>query len=91
MPDPTGVEIIAPEGFMEHAVTENVIAGNAMSRRAHLSIRRPACTPGPEGQMTSGIGLAVSAGTFTLIPPTRTHRAHRARRSRSTASASSFR
>ncbi len=64
-------EIIAPEGFMEHAVTENVIAGNAMGRRALYQFGA-GLTPGPEGQMTSGIGPAVSAGTFTLIPPTRT-------------------
>jgi alkyl sulfatase BDS1-like metallo-beta-lactamase superfamily hydrolase len=64
------VEIIAPEGFMEHAVTENVIAGNAMSRRALYQFGG-GLVPGPEGQMTSGIGIAVSAGTFTLIPPTR--------------------
>ena len=64
------VEIIAPEGFMEHAVTENVIAGNAMGRRALYQFGA-GLTPGPEGQMTSGIGIAISAGTFTLIPPTR--------------------
>jgi alkyl sulfatase BDS1-like metallo-beta-lactamase superfamily hydrolase len=65
------VEIIAPDGFMEHAVTENVIAGNAMGRRAAFQFGS-GLQPGPEGQMTSGIGAAVSAGTFTLIPPTRT-------------------
>jgi alkyl sulfatase BDS1-like metallo-beta-lactamase superfamily hydrolase len=52
--DPTGVEIVAPEGFMEHAVTENVIAGNAMGRRAMYQFGT-GLTPGPEGQMTSGI------------------------------------
>ena len=66
----TGVEIIAPEGFMEHAVTENVIAGNAMGRRAQYQFGA-VLRPGPEGSMTSGIGIAISAGTFTLIPPTR--------------------
>ncbi|MCL4715628.1 MAG: MBL fold metallo-hydrolase [Hyphomonadaceae bacterium] len=65
------VEIIAPEGFMEHAVTENVIAGAAMGRRALYQFGA-GLAPGPEGQMTSGIGLAISAGAFTLIPPTRT-------------------
>ena len=65
------VDIIAPDGFMEHAVTENVIAGNAMGRRAMYQFAT-GIAPGPEGQMTSGIGAAVSAGTFTLIPPTRT-------------------
>ncbi len=71
VPNPAGVEIIAPDHFMEHAVTENVIAGNAMSRRAQYQFGA-GLPPGPEGQMTSGIGLAVSNGTFTLIPPTRT-------------------
>ncbi|HET9230782.1 MAG TPA: alkyl sulfatase dimerization domain-containing protein [Vitreimonas sp.] len=66
----TGVEIIAPEGFMEHAVTENVIAGNAMGRRAQYQFGA-VLRPGPEGSITSGIGIAISAGTFTLIPPTR--------------------
>ena len=28
------VKVIAPDGFMEHAVAENIIAGNAMIRRA---------------------------------------------------------
>jgi alkyl sulfatase BDS1-like metallo-beta-lactamase superfamily hydrolase len=65
------VEVIAPEGFMEHAVTENVIAGNAMGRRALYQFGA-GLQPGPEGQMTSGIGIGISAGTFTLIPPTRT-------------------
>lgn len=65
------VAIIAPEGFMEHAVAENVIAGNAMGRRAMYQFGA-GLVPGPEGQMTSGIGVAISAGTFTLIPPTRT-------------------
>jgi alkyl sulfatase BDS1-like metallo-beta-lactamase superfamily hydrolase len=65
------VEIIAPEGFMAHAVAENVIAGNAMGRRALYQFGA-GLTPGPEGQMTSGIGAAISAGTFTLIAPTRT-------------------
>ena len=64
------IEIIAPEGFMEHAVSENVIAGNAMGRRALYQFGA-GLQPGPDGQMSSGIGLAVSAGTFTLIPPTR--------------------
>ncbi|MFN3463116.1 MAG: alkyl/aryl-sulfatase [Terricaulis sp.] len=70
-PPEQNVEVIAPEGFMEHAVTENVIAGNAMGRRAMYQFGS-GLAPGPEGQMTSGIGTAVSAGTYTLIPPTRT-------------------
>jgi len=29
------VQVYAPEGFLEHAVSENVYAGGAMGRRAH--------------------------------------------------------
>ncbi|MBY0563385.1 MAG: MBL fold metallo-hydrolase [Hyphomonadaceae bacterium] len=65
------VQIIAPDGFMEHAVTENVIAGNAMTRRALFQFGS-GLAPGPEGQMTSGIGPAVASGSYSLIPPTRT-------------------
>ncbi|WP_395644886.1 alkyl/aryl-sulfatase [Terricaulis sp.] len=65
------VQIIAPDGFLEHSVSENVIAGNAMGRRALYQFGS-GLTPGPEGQMSSGIGLAISAGTISLVPPTRT-------------------
>ena len=63
------VAVIAPKGFLEHAVSENVIAGPAMSRRAvyQFAIGLPA---GPEGPVNSGIGLAVSTGTQSLIAPT---------------------
>lgn len=65
------VQIVAPEGFMEHAVGENVIAGNAMGRRAIYQFG-VALPRGPEGQVSSGIGLALSAGAITLIAPTQT-------------------
>jgi alkyl sulfatase BDS1-like metallo-beta-lactamase superfamily hydrolase len=63
------VAVIAPKGFLEHAVSENVIAGPAMSRRAvyQFGVGMPA---GPAGPLNSGIGMAVSTGTQTLIPPT---------------------
>ena len=63
------VAIIAPEGFLEHAVGENVIAGNAMSRRADFQFGR-GLTRGPTASLGSGIGPAISAGTITLIAPT---------------------
>lgn len=62
------VEIIAPEGFLEEAASENVIAGSAMQRRAAYQFGA-GLTPGPTGQMGSGIGIAVSRGTITLLPP----------------------
>ena len=64
------VQIIAPDGFLEHAVGENVIAGPAMSRRATFQFGAN-LAPGPQGQMTSGIGPATPVGTITLIAPTK--------------------
>ncbi|HRD45067.1 MAG TPA: alkyl sulfatase dimerization domain-containing protein [Caulobacter sp.] len=64
------VQVIAPEGFLEEAVSENVIAGPAMSRRAMYQFGYN-LAPGPEGQMSVGIGKAISKGAITLIAPTR--------------------
>lgn len=65
------VKIIAPAGFLKAALDENVMAGNAMSRRAFYmyGVLLP---PGPQGQVTSGLGITTSTGTPTLIPPTDT-------------------
>ncbi len=63
------VAIVAPKGFMEEVAAENILAGNAMSRRAQyqFGIMLP---PGAEGQITSGIGQTIARGSITLIPPT---------------------
>jgi alkyl sulfatase BDS1-like metallo-beta-lactamase superfamily hydrolase len=63
------VQVIAPEGFLEHAVGENIIAGPAMQRRATYQFGS-FLPKGAAGQVSAGIGPAVSAGTQTLIPPT---------------------
>ena len=64
------VEIIAPTGFMEEVVSENVLAGTPMVRRAHFQFG--ATLPkGPRGQVDAGLGKVTSRGTVTLIPPTR--------------------
>ncbi|PZQ57877.1 MAG: alkyl/aryl-sulfatase [Phenylobacterium zucineum] len=62
------VQVIAPHGFLEHAVSENIIAGPAMQRRATFQFGS-FLPKGPTGQLSSGIGPAVSAGTQTLVPP----------------------
>ncbi len=63
------VTIWAPAGFMAAAVGENVIAGNAMLRRALFQFG--AMLPrGERGQVDTGLGKSVSLGTTTLIPPT---------------------
>jgi alkyl sulfatase BDS1-like metallo-beta-lactamase superfamily hydrolase len=65
------VAVIAPEGFMEEATSENIMAGGAMLRRAAYQFAT-GMEPGPKGQMGSGIGMAVSGGTLSLIAPTAT-------------------
>ena len=62
------VKVIAPDGFMEHAVAENVIAGNAMSRRAQYQFGS-ALPVGERAQIDTGLGKALSKGTISLIPP----------------------
>ncbi len=63
------VMIIAPDGFMEHAVSENLIAGTAMSRRAAYQFGTT-LEKGPAGHLGAGIGMAVPSGTLSLIAPT---------------------
>lgn len=64
------VRVIAPEGFYEHAVSENVLAGPAMMRRAQYMYG--ALLPrGERGQVDSGLGKGTpSNATVTLIAPT---------------------
>jgi alkyl sulfatase BDS1-like metallo-beta-lactamase superfamily hydrolase len=62
------VRIIAPEGFLEHAVSENIIAGPAMLRRARFQFGST-LPRGSEGEMTSGLGPCPSAGSMSLIAP----------------------
>ena len=62
------VKVIAPDGFMEHAVAENVIAGNAMSRRAQYQFGT-VLPVGERAQVDTGLGKALSKGTISLIPP----------------------
>jgi alkyl sulfatase BDS1-like metallo-beta-lactamase superfamily hydrolase len=64
-----GVPVIAPEGFVVEAISENVLAGTAMSRRASYMfgflLHR-----GARGHVDSGLGKASTPGTFTLVKPT---------------------
>ncbi|HEX7943648.1 MAG TPA: MBL fold metallo-hydrolase, partial [Phenylobacterium sp.] len=62
------VKVIAPAGFLEHAVSENIIAGPGMARRAQFQFGT-FVPKGPNGQVSVGIGVAVAPGTQTLIPP----------------------
>ena len=63
------VEVIAPEGFFENAVSENVIAGNAMMRRATYMYGSflPAKS---DGMIGCGLGQKVSSGEYSILAPT---------------------
>jgi alkyl sulfatase BDS1-like metallo-beta-lactamase superfamily hydrolase len=64
-----GVPIIAPDLFMEHAVSENIIAGPAMLRRAQYQFG-PFLKKGPRGQVDCGLGKSMAAGSVALLRPT---------------------
>jgi alkyl sulfatase BDS1-like metallo-beta-lactamase superfamily hydrolase len=63
------VPIIAPNLFMEHAVSENIIAGPAMLRRAQYQFG-PLLAKGPRGQVDCGLGKSMAAGSVKLLRPT---------------------
>ncbi|MDH3755168.1 MAG: MBL fold metallo-hydrolase [Acidimicrobiia bacterium] len=62
------VRVIAPDGFLDAAVSENVIAGNAMSRRA-MYMYGPLLPKGPRGHVDAGIGKGLPFGVPGLIAP----------------------
>ncbi|MBA4753181.1 MAG: MBL fold metallo-hydrolase [Sphingopyxis sp.] len=63
------IRIIAPHGFSEEATSENVLAGGAMGRRA-LYMFGSILTPGPTGQVDTGLGPKLSSGTIGYMEPT---------------------
>ncbi len=63
------VPIIAPNLFMEHAVSENIIAGPAMLRRAQYQFG-PFLAKGVRGQVDCGLGKSMAAGAVALLRPT---------------------
>ncbi|ORB74986.1 alkyl/aryl-sulfatase [Mycobacterium scrofulaceum] len=67
--DAGAVAVLAPEGFAEHAVRENVYAGPAMTRRATY-MYGTLLPRGPQGQVGCGLGQAPSTGEVAIIVPT---------------------
>jgi alkyl sulfatase BDS1-like metallo-beta-lactamase superfamily hydrolase len=68
-----GVEVVAPDGFLEHAVSENVYAGIAMGRRAQY-MYGPTLKAGMDadnkGQVDAGLGKGQSVGKVSIVAPT---------------------
>lgn len=67
--DAGAVAVLAPEGFIEHTVQENVYAGPAMLRRATYmyGVELPR---GPMDQVGCGLGQTTSTGEVAVIVPT---------------------
>src|ERR1700731_1971771 len=67
-PANASIPIIAPNLFMEHAVSENIIAGPAMQRRAQYQFG-PFLPRGSRGQVDCGLGKSMAAGSGGLFRP----------------------
>jgi alkyl sulfatase BDS1-like metallo-beta-lactamase superfamily hydrolase len=63
------VRVIASDGFMSYAVSENILAGNVMSRRASYMFGY-LLPKDAKGGIGAGLGNAISTGAVTLIAPT---------------------
>ena len=63
------VAVVAPEGFIGHAVQENIYAGTAMTRRASY-LYGTLLERGPRGQVGCGLGQNTSTGEIAVIVPT---------------------
>ena len=64
-----GLKIVAPDGFLQAAVSENVLAGNAMGRRATYMYGALLPRDG-RGHVDAGLGKTVSMGSVSLVAPT---------------------
>ncbi|MEU8487097.1 alkyl sulfatase dimerization domain-containing protein [Streptomyces sp. NPDC048641] len=64
-----GVPVVAPQGFMEHSVSETVYAGTAMLRRG-VYYSGSNLERGPEGLVGMGLGFTASTGTAGMVAPT---------------------
>lgn len=63
------VRVIAPAGFMDAAIAENILAGVPMRRRAMFQFG-PTLAADPRAHVDSGLGKAMGRGTASLIAPT---------------------
>ncbi len=63
------IPVIAPEGFLAEATSENILAGPTMARRS-MYMFGPRLPRGPRGHVDSGLGKAPAYGTLGILPPT---------------------
>jgi len=63
------VKVYAPAGCTSEALSENLFAGTAMARRTSYFAGN-LIPPGPNGMISSGLGISTSSGTIMYVPPT---------------------
>ncbi|SEI18841.1 Alkyl sulfatase BDS1, metallo-beta-lactamase superfamily [Rhizobium tibeticum] len=63
------VQIVAPKGFMNEAIAENLYAGNVMTRRKTYTYG-DLVPPSPYGNVDASIGKAAASGDVGILPPT---------------------
>jgi alkyl sulfatase BDS1-like metallo-beta-lactamase superfamily hydrolase len=64
------LQIIAPKGFMEESISENLYGGNAMARRKSYTYG-DVVPPSPYGHVDASIGKGVASGEAGIMPPTK--------------------
>ncbi|MEM1432843.1 MAG: alkyl sulfatase dimerization domain-containing protein [Pseudomonadota bacterium] len=62
------VPVLAPPNFVEEALSENVMVGNAMNRRATFMYGNR-LRPGPDGFVSAGLGAALAMGSTGFVVP----------------------
>lgn len=62
------ITVIAPDGFLEEAISETILAGVPMRRRSLFQFG-PTLAPGPRGHVDSGLGKVTGRGSTSLIAP----------------------
>lgn len=68
--DTTNIPVYAPEGFLEHAFNENIMAGTAMGRRASYMYGNTISEHNKSGQIGSGLGKTTAGGHNGIVRPT---------------------
>lgn len=63
------IRVIAPSGFMEESISENVLAGPTMNRRAEYMYGMPLPRTA-RGHVDSGLGKEPGIGTVGILTPT---------------------
>ncbi|MCK7491272.1 MAG: hypothetical protein MZW92_05795 [Comamonadaceae bacterium] len=68
------IPVIAPDGFMEEATSENVLVGTAMARRSGYQFGKD-LERSAKGMVDTGLGKAVAYGSVGILTAELDHQA----------------